>query len=608
MVSVQRAPARQPAPAAPNTRHPFLWLATGALLVAIFSRAQAVLVPLTLALVIAFALTPAVTRLERWFGRGLAVAVVVLISLGAVSSFALLLRHQVGDLGTQMTKYSESMRRKVVSLRGATSGLNQLSTAVDKVVRTLDRNVSEEEARLVRVVPAEASTLERIGATVAPVLQPAAKAIIVLVLVIFLLAKREDLRDRLIRLLGKRNVSLTTRTLDDAGRRIGRFLAVQSVINGAFGVAVAVGLAVIGVPYAPLWGFLAAVLRFVPFVGTVIGMVLPAMLAFAQLPGWWPVLATVALFLVLDFLVAYFIEPMAIGRKTGVSSTAMIVSAIFWTWLWGPVGLLLSTPLTVCLAVLGRQVPALGFLAVLLGDEPALDADLALYQRILARDEDEAADILDRCLKTSSRDQVLEHLLVPVVLAAERDRTTGAISEVDHDEVLRTVRALVSNLPAEDAAGPPDAPPPLAVRSVLGVAARNAGEELLLELFIQRLPAARFTASTVGADALASEAVSSLSDGARIDLVCITSLPPGGLTQVKYLCKRLRARRPDLCILVLRAGVPPELRDSARTLTDDGASRVAFTLAEAVDVAERLLAEPSLLPAPLARNPSGATA
>jgi predicted PurR-regulated permease PerM len=593
----------------PSARHPFFWLATATLLVAIFARAQEVLIPLILALVVAFAMTPAVTLLERWLGRGLAVALVVLAGLGAVSCFGLLVKHQLVDLGSQMTKYSESMRRKVVSLRGGAAGaVDQLTTAVDRVVRNLDKNVNEgEAARPVRVVPAETTTLERIGASIEPVVKPVAKAIIVLVLVVFLLAKREDLRDRLIRLLGRRNVSLTTRTLDEAGRRIGRFLVTQSVINGAFGVAVAIALSLIGVPYAPLWGFFAAVLRFVPFLGTILGMLLPALMAFAQLPGWWPSLATVGVFLGLDLLVAYAIEPMVIGRKTGVSSTAMIVAAIFWTWLWGPVGLLLSTPLTVCLAVLGRQMPRLEFLAVLLGDEPALDADLALYQRLLARDEDEGADILERSLKTSSRNAVLDDLLVPVVLAAERESAAGAIGEADHDEILRTVRALVSSLPADEAVAPPSPLTPSPQRRILGVPARNAAEELLLELFIQRLDPARFEISSAGTDALVSEVVTSISEGQPIDLVCITSLPPGGLAQVRYLCKRLRARRPDLSILVLRVGVPPEGRDSVRALTDDGASNVAFTLAEANQIAERLfLTEATPVPVPVAGEPAGA--
>jgi len=227
--------------------------------------------------------------------------------------------------------------------------------------------------------------------------------------------------------------------------------------------------------------------------------------------------------------------------------------------------------------------------------------------RLLAHDEDEAADILDRCLKTSSRDQVLDQVLVPVVLAAERDSASGAIEQAEHDGVLRSVRSLVADLRADPPASPGPLPPS-AVRSVLGIPARNAGDALLLELFTHRLPPARCTSSSVGAEALASEAVSSISEAAGIDLVCITSRPPGGLAQVKYLCKRLRARRPELFILVLRAGVPPGLRASILSLTDDGASSVAFTLVEAVDVAQRLLLTVPAAPVPGSGRPSGATA
>ncbi|MBC8132770.1 MAG: AI-2E family transporter, partial [Deltaproteobacteria bacterium] len=355
-------PPRQERPA-------FFWLATVALLVTILARAQGILVPLALAIIVAFALSPAVKRVERKLGRGLAVALVVLVALSAVTAFGYLLKRQLVDLSTQMTKYSDSIRTKVVALRGSEgSGLASLSRSVDKVVRQLDEQVpADQGARPVRVIPAASTALERIESALTPVVEPLARTLIVLVLVIFLLIKREDLRDRFIRIIGKGNVTLTTRTLDEAGQRISRFLTHQSAINGGFGIIVALGLFWIGIPYAPLWGFVAAVLRFVPFVGTLLAMLLPAALAFAQFAGWWQLTATLALFLSLDVLAAYFVEPVVIGAKTGVSSMAMLISAIFWSWLWGPVGLVLSTPLTVCLAVLGKHVSRLSYLAVLLG-------------------------------------------------------------------------------------------------------------------------------------------------------------------------------------------------------------------------------------------------
>ena len=583
-----------PREGAANGRHPFFWIATIALLVAIFARAQEVLVPLALSVVIAFAMSPAVTLLERRLGRALAVALVVVVGLGAVSAFGLLLRHQLFDLTAQMNRYSESMRNKVASLRGRDAGgLGALSKTFDRVLGELDRNVTEnEQARPVRLVPAEATAIERIEEIVEPVVKPAAKAVIVLVLVLFLLAKREDLRDRLIRLLGRRNVSLTTRTLDEAGHRIGRYLVVQSFINGAFGLVAAFGLYLIGVPYAPLWGFVVAVLRFIPFVGTLLGMLPPVMLAFAQLPGWWYALGTAGMFLGLDIVVAYFVEPMAIGRKTGVSSIAMVVSAIFWTWLWGPVGLLLSTPLTVCLAVLGRQVSRLEVLAVLLGDEPALEAEIALYQRLLARDEDEAAAIVERHLRAAPSAQVLDDIVVPVLVAAARDRARDTLSEGDERDLLRTLRALLANARTEGSGvGAPGANGGRQ-RRVLGVPTRNAAEEVVWEMLAQLLDPARVELNAVGAEALASDVVGRVLAERDIDLVCITSFPPGGLAQVKYLCKKLRAARAELPILVVRAGVPPELRQAALSLREEGASEVAFTLADAQATVERLLQSP----------------
>lgn len=393
-------------------------LATLVLIVVVLSRAASIFVPLALATVIAFALAPVVRRLERTIGRMAAVAVVVVTGLAAVGGFSYLLERQVVGLSSDMTKYSDSIQRKMIALRGTDgSGLGALAKSVDRAVRNLDEQVvADQTARPVRVVPAEATAFERVESALAPVVEPLARAGIVLVLVIFFLIKREDLRDRFIRLIGRAHVTLTTRALDEAGHRVGQFLAQQSVINGGFGVAVAVGLLGIGIPYAALWGFLAAVLRFVPFVGTLFAMVIPAALAFAQFPGWWQMLATLGLFLGLDVLTAYAVEPIVIGAKTGVSSMAMLVSAIFWSWLWGPVGLVLSTPLTVCLAVLGKHVPRLSRLAVLLDDQPALEDQLVLYHRLVSGDEEEAEELLTKRFGEKSRAVVFDQVIIPALL------------------------------------------------------------------------------------------------------------------------------------------------------------------------------------------------
>ncbi len=573
--------------AAPRPERPaFIWLATLTLLVTIFARAQAILVPLALAIVIAFALGPAVKRLERRLGRLAAIAVVVFVALAAVAAFGYVLERQLVDLSTQMTKYSDSMQRKVVALqRGAESGgLAGLSKNVDKVVHELDAQVAENrDARPVRLVPAGATTLERVEETLTPVLEPLARALIVLVLVIFLLLKHEDVRDRFIRLVGRGHVTLTTRTLDEAGQRIGRFLMHQLAINGAFGLVVAGGLLGIGIPYAPLWGFVAAVLRFVPFIGTILAMVLPAALAFAQFPGWWQTVATLGLFLGLDALTAYGIEPIVIGSKTGVSSMAMLVSAIFWTWLWGPVGLVLSTPLTVCLVVLGKHVPRLAFLGVLLGDEPALEPELVLYQRLLAGDEEEAQEILEKQLETGPRVQVFDEIVIPSLLLAGRDRARHEISEADHQFVVRTTRALIDALPHDDATPPSaaeDAPRDPAPRRLLGVSTRSLTDEIIWEMLAQLFDPKQVVVQSVGSAYLGAD-VAATAEAQAPDVICITSIPPGGLAQARYICRRLRAKLPTTPIVVIRPGVQARSRESAESLTADGATSVVFTLQDA---------------------------
>jgi predicted PurR-regulated permease PerM len=567
------------------------------LLVAVLSRAQTILVPLALAIVVAFALGPAVRKLERALGRGAAVAVVVVVALAAVAGFGYLLRRQVVDLSTQMTKYSDSIRRKMVALRGSDgSGLSGLSKSVDSAVRSLDEQVAANQgARPVRVVPAEATALERIESALTPIVAPLGQAVIVLVLVVLFLIKREDLRDRFIRLVGRGHVTLTTRALDEAGQRISRFLARQSAINAGFGVVVAGGLFCFGIPYAPLWGGVAAVLRFVPFVGTLFAMLVPAALAFAQFPGWWQVLATLGLFLGLDGLAAYVVEPIVIGARTGVSPMATLLSAIFWSWLWGPVGLVLSTPLTVCLAVLGKHVPRLSYLAILLGDQPALEDQLILYHRLLSGDEEEAQEILDRRFRATSRAKVFDEVVIPALLLADRDRARGEISESDHQRVVRTIRALVD---ADSDAARKEEAPPLApsdqagrMQRVVGVSARTVTDETIWEMLAQQFDPKKIQVESVGSSYLASDATAELSPD-QADLVCVVSIPPGGLAQARYICRRLRAKLPKTPIVVIRPGAQANGKDSSERLIEDGARQVCFTLEDAHTIVEQqLLAE-----------------
>ena len=251
------------------------------------------------------------------------------------------------------------------------------------------------------------------------------------VLVIFMLIDHADLRNRLIRLAGYGRLPLATRALDEAVQRISRYLQMQSIINGSYGVALALGYFLIGVPYAFFWGFLAATLRFIPYVGPVLAAAFPIVLSLAAFDGWVQPILVISLVLVLELVSNGLLEPLLYGQSTGVSEVALMVAIAFWTWLWGPVGLLLATPLTVCVSVLGRYVPQLEFLKILLADEPVLEAHAAYYQRLLAKDQDEAAAIVDDALRTQALDAVYDEVLIPALVAAKRDREQGTLAVED---------------------------------------------------------------------------------------------------------------------------------------------------------------------------------
>jgi predicted PurR-regulated permease PerM len=354
---------------------PFLYLAAFALLVSVLIHAKVVLVPIALAILLAFILTPVVDALERRrCPRIGAVAVVVLLTLGLIGRFSYVLTYQFNDLATKLPHYSTSIREKFAALRpGRKGAISNIQKTVEEISHELEKPEQQQQkdtalvapqaldvsknAQSVRIVPNESTNVARLWEMLAPIFAPLATAGIVLVIVVFILMQREDLRNRFIRLVGQDRLTLTTKMLDESRQRISRFLLTQCMINASFGTIVAVGLWKIGIPYAALWGVTAAFLRFVPYLGSFLALLLPTALAFILFEGWWHSIVTLSLFLLLDALTAYVIEPLLIGHNTGVSSLALLVMALFWTWLWGPIGLLLSTPLTVCLTVLGKHMP-----------------------------------------------------------------------------------------------------------------------------------------------------------------------------------------------------------------------------------------------------------
>jgi predicted PurR-regulated permease PerM len=578
-------------PSQPRVRVNGVWvsLLTLVLVVAVLWAAKAILLPLALGIILAFALTPVVKVFDRHrLPRFAGVALTMLLALGIVGGIGYVVVDQFAELSTQLTRYTSSMRRKVAELRpGKDATLQQLTRTIDRVTEQLDDNAGDlRRAEPVRVIEPR-SAVERLRETGGSIFEPIASTIIVLALVAFMLGQREDLRDRFIRLLGSESVSLTTRLMDEATYRVSQFLLWQTLINVLFGALIAAGLYWIGVPYAALWGGFTAVLRFVPYVGTLLSVLMPASLAFAIFPGWAETVQTLALFLTLDFVTAWFIEPLVFGRRTGVSSFALLVSALFWIWVWGPVGLLLSTPLTVCVAVLGRNVRSLRFLAVIFAEEPALTPHIRFYQRLLARDEDEATLVVERMREELGNVGVIHEVLLPSLLLVSQHRSQNEITEEDELFILDVINETVLQMmPAEESQQ---------VAPVIGLAARTPEDQTALELLRAAVGAKAMT--LVPLDLSAEDAVNETIEQRPV-AVCIGAISPTRGAEVRNFCRRLRNALPQTKLIVLRPlAAEVDVERSSTRMHEAGADIVVTNAKDAVEAIERLLSQtPALRP------------
>jgi len=570
-------------PNQPRVRVNGAWvsLLTLVLVVAVLWAAKAILLPLALGIILAFALTPAVKVFDRYrLPRFAGVTLTMLLALGIVGGIGYVVVDQFAELSTQLTRYTSSMRHKVAELRpGKDATLQQLTRTVDRVTEQLDDNAADlRRAQPVRVIEPR-SAVQRLRESGGSVFEPIASAIIVLALVAFMLGQREDLRDRFIRLLGSESVSLTTRLMDEATYRVSQFLLWQTLINVLFGALIAAGLYWIGVPYAALWGGFTAVLRFVPYVGTLLSVLMPASLAFATFPGWAETVQTIALFLTLDFVTAWFIEPLVFGRRTGVSAFALLISALFWIWVWGPVGLLLSTPLTVCIAVLGRNVRSLRFLAVIFAEEPALTPHIRFYQRLLARDEDEATLVVERAREELGDIGVIHEVLLPALLLVSQHRTQNEITEEDELFILGMINETALQIAPVDANGP--------AAPVIGLAARTSADQTALELLRAAVGARSMT--LIPLELSADEAVSDAIQQRPL-AVCVGAISPTRGAEVRNFCRRLRGAMPETKLVVLRPlALDVDAERSSSRMQDAGADIVVTNVKDAVEAIERLL-------------------
>ena len=561
-------------------------LATVAFALAIMYLAHEVLLPLALAALLAFLLTPAVELLQRrGLGRIPAVLIVSVATLTLLAGVVWFVAQQLYDLSADLPGYLGVVQERVEGIkRRLGTGDGKLTKAIADLRATLSGGGGELAAATpVKVVESRPAVWGIVGAWLGPLLSPLETAAIVTVFVIFILIQREDLRDRLIRLAGTGRLTVTTQALDEAGKRVSKYLLMLLLVNGGYGVVVGLGLWAIGLPNPFLWGLIAGIARFVPYIGPPAGALLPLALSLAVGTGWLKPGLTLGLFVVLELLIANVIEPYLYGTHTGVSMLGLLAMATFWTWLWGPAGLVLSMPLTVCLVVLGRYVPQLGFLNIMLGDAPALSLRERYYQRILALDYHESSEIVAKALKEGSVEQLYTDILAPALSLAERDRQTGDLVETQRVFLLQTVREAVEELgekartPDEAAA---DAGTP-AKAHVWCVPAEDDADEIAGMMFAQMLTARGYTAETLPAGEVSEDVLRRVTEDAA-DAILISAVAPGGVTHARRLCRRLHPKRPNLSLIVGLWNASGTLEQSEARLQAAGATAVVTTLDDAL--------------------------
>ncbi len=536
---------------------------------------QEIFVPLALSLLLAFTLAPIVSFLrKRSVPKIAAVLLAVVSAFCAIAVFSIVVATQVTNLAENIPTYQRNLVDKVHSLAQAGAGngiLDHLSKAVERVGAEIQTRAVESQApptgqapTIQKPMPVEIVTrsdpIQTMGNLLLPLISPFATAGLVVVLVIFMLLEREDLRDRFIRLVGLGDLHRTTAALQDAGRRVGKYLLMQLVVNTLYAVPITIGLWTLGIPNAILWGLLTLVLRFVPYIGAIVGMILPLFLALAIAPGWSLVVWVGALYLTTELVSNNVLEPWLYGTHTGLSPLAIIISAIFWSWLWGPLGLMLSTPLTVCLVVVGRYVPQFGFLDVLLGNEPVLEPHEKLYQRLLAGDPNEASDNAEEFLEEEYLVDYYDKVGMPALLLAELDRQRGVMSERQIEVVASSSLSLVENLSAvadeeenEEETAPQEAPKTEAELelpdgqgiSILCLGGRGGLDDAAAAMLSQVLEVQGATATmSLHSDHAARGALALPIDG--VDTAIVTFLNGNSKSRARQIVRRLKRLKPAL--------------------------------------------------------------
>ncbi|MEJ0039860.1 MAG: AI-2E family transporter [Gammaproteobacteria bacterium] len=565
--------------------------------VAVLRYAQDVFVPLALAILLTFLLAPLVDRLQGLhLNRTLAVILCVALTMFVLGGLLWVVFHQFTDLANQLPSYRRQLRANLAGVTGALKGgVASTAEALDQLTREFGRVAPVDHSLAnvpkMQVVEPALTPMRAVTSLVAPFIKPLGTSALVIVFVIFMLLRLPDLRDRIIGLLGSKNLRVTTEALDEAAHKVSRYLVMQTVINGMQGVGTAVGLYCIGMPNAILWGALTMALRFVPYIGIWVAAALPIALSFAIFDHWSQPALVAALFLSLEGVSNLILEPWLYGSRTGVSPIALLVAAAFWTWLWGPIGLLLAIPMTVCLVVMGKYIPQLAFLYTLLGDQPVLEPHERLYQRLLASNRDEADELLEESVRTKSRGEVCDSVIVPALQLAEDDHDRGALPDAKRQVVFAHIEQWADEFIAVREV--PRAPPGNPTSAVFGATVLCIAAEDQADAISSKLLASLLLEQGIKARAPHN----GLEEEPRPDAVVISALPPDAVTAARRCCRAVRQRWHDVPILVGLWNAHGRAERSRQRLEAVGATGICTSFAEGIAMLEIRFAAAKRAPA-----------
>ena len=567
--------------------------------------ARDVLIPFALAILLAFLLAPAARRLERFkLGRVLSTVIVVAFGFSLIGAVGYVAGTQAVSLAAKLPEYRKNIGAKIEDLKKPGEG--RIAQA-QKALKDLEKQADPTPRPPLQVTQTPESPYAQLIEFVTPFAKPLGTALAVIVFTILMLLHRESMREKLIGLIGPRRINVATQALDEASYRVSGYLFMQLVVNASFGIPFGIALYFIGIPNAALWGLLATLLRFIPYAGVWIAVSMPLVLAFAISDGWSQVAWVAGVFLALELILINIVEPLVYGRSAGLSPIAIILAALFWTLLWGPIGLLLATPLTVCVAVMGRYMPELGYLNVILGVEPVLSPPARFYQRLLAMDEDEAEDLAEDFANEKGLLALYDEMVVPALALAEQDRHAHTLEEQRERFIFDTVRGLVQYLEdrsklkaeAETEAKPKNVvhrpAPPVCI-----LAARDEADHVAALVLARMLEPPEFNPHVTPYPRPA-ETLEQIEQKA-CKVVCISAVPPHAAAHAGQLCKRLKQRFPEVKVMVALWAAEGSDKLESR-LREAGVDVVVTRLCDAVEQLRQLTVPRALATQNPGQNP-----